>query len=477
MIELYDDQREIVDAVRARMQSYKAVLLQSPTGSGKTAMAVNMIAGARAKGRKIVFTVPRRDLMEQTSETFERMGLAHSFVAHGKGFNASAGLYIGMVDTMSRRIARLPNADLVIVDETHFGEGALGAIIERYRKTGAWVLGLSATPWKLSGKGLGCWYDSMVEGKPIRWLMDNGRLSDYRYYAGRTKPDLTRLKVTAGDYAKGELASFMEAQGAIIGDCVSDYKQRCEGNLHVVRCASIKHSQMMAESFRAAGYNFVHVDGETPMDERKKIFRAYAQREILGLTFCDLLNFGFDLSQASGGLDVCIESGSDAKPTKSLAGQMQFWGRMLRAKEKPATIHDHVNNFIEHGYPDDEREWSLEDRPQGKRSGSSGAAMVKQCERCFYCHRPAPQCPQCGNVYEIKSREIDEIDGELREMTKDERELFKRELQKRKKDEVRNAKSLESLIALGHARGYQHPEQWARIQYNLKNGGYRGKSR
>jgi hypothetical protein len=156
---------------------------------------------------------------------------------------------------------------------------------------------------------------------------------------------------------------------------------------------------------------------------------------------------------------------------------MQFWGRLLRTKPSPAIIHDHVNNFIEHGYPDDEREWSLEDRPQGKKSSGDRAAMVKQCEKCFYCHRPAPVCPQCGNVHEIKSREIETMAGEMKEMTRDEREAFRHEIQKRKKEEVRNAKSLESLIALGHSRGYQYPEAWAQKMFSLKNGGYRGKSR
>lgn len=441
-------------------------------------MAVYMIDGARKKGNRILFTVPRRDLMEQTSETFERMGLNHSFVAHKKPYNPVAGLYIGMVDTMARRMDRLPDVNLVIVDETHYGDAALEAVINYYKQRGAWILGLSATPWKLSGKGLGCWYDEMVQGKSPRWLMDNSRLSDYRYFAGKTRPDLSGLKITAGDYAKGELAGYMESQGAIIGDCVSDYKERSIGNLHVVRCASIKHSQMMAASFRDQGMTFVHVDGETPEQERKQIFRAFARREILGLTFCDLLNFGFDLSQASGGMDVCIESGSDAKPTKSLAGQLQFWGRLLRYKPKPAIINDHVNNWLEHGYPDDEREWTLEDKPQGKRS-SSAAGRTKQCERCFYCHRPLPACPNCGNIYEIKSRELENVDGELKEMTREERAELREYLKQKKKEESKqlrreeaSCRTLADLEALGESRGYA--PGWAIIRFNSRGRRYRG---
>lgn len=452
MISLYPDQQEIVDKVRRQMRTSRAVLLQSPTGSGKTAMATHMIQSARNKDKRIIFTVPRKDLLEQTSESFQANGIQHGYIAAGKPYNPYSKVYIGMVDTMARRVGSLPEAELLIVDETHFGAGSLEAVIGAYKSMGAWTLGLSATPWKLSGQGLGCWYDSMVEGKSIDWLIKNKRLSDYRYFYGRTKPDLSSIAVTAGDYAKGQLADFMEHQGVIIGDCVNDYRNRAMGRLHIVRCASIKHSQMTAASFRDAGIPAQHVDGETPMDERKRIFRAFARREIWVLTFCDLLNFGFDLSQASG-MDVCIESCSDLRPTKSLAGQCQFWGRALRYKDYPAIMMDHVNNYMEHGLPCTDREWTLEDRKQNKKS-TERATPTRQCEECFFVHPPAPACPDCGHVYEIKSREIDEVDGELEEANKE----AMRQLAAKDTTEVY---SLSELIAIGKARGYKKPAFWA----------------
>lgn len=452
MIKLFPDQQEIVDKVRKEMTTSKSVLLQSPTGSGKTAMATYMIQSARGKQKRIVFTVPRKDLLEQTSDTFAEHGIEHGYIAAGKPYNPYAKVYLGMVDTMARRVDKLPAADLLIADETHFGAGSLNSVIGAYKNMGAWTLGLSATPWKLSGQGLGCWYDTMVEGKSIDWLIKNKRLSDYRYFYGRTKPDLSQIAVTAGDYAKGQLADFMEHQGVIIGDCVNDYRNRAMGRLHIVRCASIKHSQMTAMSFRDAGIPAVHVDGETPVDERKRIFRAFARREIWVLTFCDLLNFGFDLSQASG-MDVCIESSSDLRPTKSLAGQCQFWGRALRYKDYPAIMMDHVNNHMEHGLPCTDREWSLSDRKQNKKS-TERATPTRQCGECFFVHPPAPVCPECGHVYEIKSREIDEVDGELEEADKD-------ALRMQAKREQGMASSLDELIALAKKRGYKNPAFWA----------------
>lgn len=469
MVSLYEDQIEKVEQVRNAMKRYKRILLQSPTGSGKTRMAVSMLERIVERGNSALFTVPRRDLLSQTSDTFLSDGVSHSYIAAGKEFNPYSKVHIGMVDTMARRVDQLPKKSVVFVDETHFGSTSLDTIINHYKQQGSWIIGLSATPWKLSGEGLGKWYDYMVEGKSIKWLIDNKRLSDYRYFYGKTKPDLSKVGVSAGDYAKGQLADFMEHQGVIIGDCVNDYINRCMGRLHITRCASIKHSEMTAAAYRGAGINAMHVDGNTPDDERKRIFKAFARREILVLTFCDLLTFGFDLSQASG-MDVCIESASDLRPTKSLANIMQYWGRALRYKDYPAIINDHVNNYIDHGLPCSEREWSLERRKQGKKSDGS-SIPTRQCPKCFYVHKPMPVCPSCNHVYEIKSREIDMEDGELVEMDKD-------AIRSHKKDERMKQgmeQTLEGLIELGKRRGYPNPTGWAsrvlagRMMKNARN--------
>lgn len=469
MINLYKDQAEIIHSLRKSMTAFKAILLQSPTGSGKTAMAIWMISEAVKKGKSVGFVVPRRELLKQTSQSFEQYGIHHSFIAAGKPFNPFASAYIGMVDTMARRINDLPKLDIVFIDETHFGQGSLDKVISHYKALGAWVIGLSATPWKASGQGLGCWYDDIVMGKSIRWLIDNERLSDYKFYASKNKPDLSSIKVTGGDYAKGELASYMEEKRVIIGDCVNDYRNRAIGKLHVVRCASIKHSQITAQAFKDNSISAQHVDGTTPDDEMRRIIRAYARREITVLTFCDLLGFGFDLSQASG-MDVCIESGSDLKPSKSLAGQMQFWGRMLRYKPYPAIIIDHASNYEEHGFPCSDRDWTLKDRKQGKRESNDGEHVpVKQCDSCFFVHPPAPKCPECGYEYPIQSRDIEQVDGKLEE-------IDPRAAVIERKKEQGQAQTLGELIALGKRRGYQNPYAWASKVLNARKKAQASKS-
>lgn len=453
MFQLYPDQEEIMGNLRQQMRTCKSVLLQSPTGSGKTAMATDMLVNAAKKGKKTLFSVPRRELMHQTSNTFASNDIRHGFVASGKDYNPFANTYIGMVDTMARRLNKLPDVDLVVFDETHFGADALGKVINHYKKKGKWIIGLSATPWKMNGQGLGIWYDRMVMGKPVRWLMDNGRLSNYRYFYGRPREDFESLRRQTDKV----ITEHMESSSLIIGDCVADYRKRCMGRLHIVRCTSIKHSQTTAQAFRNEGIPAAHVDGNTPDAEKTAIFKAFARREILVLTFADLLNFGFDLSQASG-MDVCIESGSDLKPSKSLAGQMQFWGRMLRKKPDAAIINDHVNNHIEHGLPCSDREWTLDS--QKKRIGEK-VPPTKQCPECWCTHPPAPKCPECGNVYKVKSPEgLKNVDGELLEIDiQAERNKLKK--QPEEAPSLNDEQTLDHLIKYARKIKKKNPTQWA----------------
>jgi DNA repair protein RadD len=452
MITLYPDQEQVIERLRAQMRKSKSILLQMPTGAGKTAVATYMLASAKNKQSRTIFTVPRRSLAKQTSQSFDDNGITHGMIAAGFPFNPYASTYIGMVDTMARRMDKLPDdVRLMIVDESHFGQNNLDQIIRHYKNKGAWVIGLSASPWKLSGKGLGCWYDSLVQGQSVRWLIDNGRLSEYKLFAPDS-PDLSAIKVTAGDYAKGELADYMEADKVLVGNAVNHYREHAFGRLNIAYCTSIRHSQIVAQSFNNAGIPAAHIDGETPDHEQARIIRAFARREILVLCNCELLTFGFDLSMSSG-MDVTIEAMSDLRPTKSLALQLQKWGRVLRRKDYPALIFDHANNWREHGLPCMEREWSLADRKQAKKGGDKAPA-TKQCDNCFHIHSPAPSCPECGHVYEVRSREVEEVDGTLKEI---DRSVYSKPF----KQAVSELTTLDELIAYGQYRQMRYPAKWA----------------
>ena len=259
------------------------------------------------------------------------------------------------------------------------------------------------------------WYSHMEEGPTVRELIDMGELSEYRLFAPDT-PDMTGIRTVAGDYAKGQLADKMESDRLLIGNSVKHYKQHADGLLNVVFCASVKHAEIVAQSFRDNGVPAAAISGKMDDAERSRIIKAFARRDLKVLTSCQLLTFGFDLSSAAG-MDVTVECISDLSPTQSMALQMQKYGRALRKKDFSAIILDHAGNSERHGLPDSVREWSLDDREKRGGGSSEKTEPTRQCDQCFFVARPSPVCPNCGYVFPIQSRVIEEVDGELHEIT------------------------------------------------------------
>lgn len=415
MIQLREYQQDMVNRIRNGMRRHKWQLLQFPTGAGKTFTAGHMINAARQKGNTCYFVVPRRELLRQTAESYDSVGIPFGYIAAGYRPSPFAKVQLCTVGTLARRLDNAPKPNLVFIDETHHGSGQLGDIISWAKSKGAWGIGLSATPHRTDGTGLGMWYSHMEEGPTVRELIDMGELSDYRMFAPDT-PDMTGIRTVAGDYAKGQLADKMESDRLLIGNSVKHYRQHADGLLNVVFCASVKHAEIVAQSFNDNGVPAASISGKMDDAERSRVIKAFARRELKVLTSCQLLTFGFDLSSAAG-MDVTVECISDLSPTQSMAMQLQKYGRALRKKNFPAIILDHAGNSERHGLPDSVREWSLADRE--KRAGHDGEKTepTRQCSDCFFVHRPSPSCPACGFVYPIMSREIDEIDGELQEIT------------------------------------------------------------
>lgn len=448
----FPDQIDLINGVRNSMRRNKSVLMQSATGTGKTVMASYMMQQAHAKGSRCIFMVPRRELLRQTAKTMDAYHIPYGCIASGYTDNPFARIRLATSGTLARRLDTVKPPNILFVDETHFGGGEVDRIIKWAKDGGAWVIGLSATPWKLSGKGLGDWYDDMVQGPQISWLIQNRRLSDYRLFAP-SRPDLSGIKTTAGDYNKGQLDDFMTADRVLIGNAVKHYREHAMGRLNVAFGTSIKHAEIIAQSFRDNGIPAAHVSGAMDDDEIASRVRAFARRELLVLANCELLTFGFDLAAAAN-MDVTVEAMSDLRPTKSLALQMQKWGRVLRMKDYPALIFDHAGNSAPdlHGLPDSDREWSLDGRDRKK--GGEKTEPTRQCAECYYVHRPAPCCPNCGFVYPVQARMIDEVEGELQEVSREQERRDARQQQGM-------AKSLDDLIRYGKLKGMKYPEQWA----------------
>lgn len=461
-INLFPDQEATIENIRSAMCRTKNVLLQFPTGGGKSVIASELVGGATKKGKRSWFVAPRRELIRQLSETFTDLEIPHSFIAAGKHYDVMAQNKICSLETLKRRLGKETAPDLAIIDETHYGDAGLDSVMQYLKANGTYILGLSATPWKLSGKGLGCWYDEMVKGPSVKWLIENKRLSEFRAFAPDII-DLSGVGITGGDYNKASLSSRMESDRVLVGNVVDHYKKHASGLRGVTFGVSIAHSQLLAQTYRDSGIPAVHMDGETPEEDRIRYAKAFAKREILQICNAELLTFGYDLASASGDKNATIEVMSDCQPTISIAKQWQKNGRVLRYDIKPHLIFDHANNIMTHGRPDKDMEWSLEDRIKGKKKESKERTVqVTRCDYCFYTAPSFTVCPNCGKERDVSSREIDSVDGELKELTDEEIEFEK----KKSRMEVGKARTLDDLWRIQKERGYK--PGWVFTQAKIK---------
>lgn len=445
MIELRGYQQQLIADIRGRFKGFdRTVLVQLATGGGKTVTSAYMVKTASERGRRCWWIVHRREIILQASRTFWSMEIPHSLVMGGSIGDRDAMVQVGSVQTLARRLGKLPPPDLIIFDECHhMGAAQYQAIYEACPR--AQVVGLTATPWRLDGRGLGKWFDSMVQGPSVADLMESGALCDYRLYAP-SAADVSKVQTQAGDFKRDDLAKIMD-KPAIVGDAVQHYRKLADGKRAIVFAVSVEHSQHVAEQFRAAGIAAAHVDGSMDTGARDAIVDDFSAGRVQVLSNADLFGEGFDVP--------AVEAVILLRPTQSLSLHLQQIGRALRpADGKPhAIILDHAGNAMRHGLPDDDREWSLEDRPKKKR-GEKSEVPVRQCPKCFLVHTPAPSCPVCLFAYPTNSREVEQVEGDLEVVDLD-------AIRARKRQELKSARTLEQLIALGKQRQYKFPAQWA----------------
>ena len=459
MIILRPYQEKLISDVRLELQrGNRGVLMQSATGSGKTATTAYMISEAFKRGKSVWFIVHREELIKQSSLAFEKINLSHGIVAAGWPTNYKSKIQICSIMTLKNRLHMLSRPDMIVYDECQY----MGADTWDYifgENPNAYHIGLSATPWRLDGKGFRKYFQSMVKGPSVKWLIDNKYLSDYTIFAP-TNFDASQFSISKGDYDSKEVSEFME-KPTIVGDCYEKWAKYAYGKKTIAFAPSVQFSKNLVESFQSRGISARHLDGNTDSYERDKAIREYASGDVMLLSNCNLFVEGFDVPS--------VEAMLNCKPTKSLARYLQAIGRVLRPSEgkEKAIIIDQVNACMEHGFPRDEIEWSLDEREKKRaKKGDKPESPTKVCGTCLCANHAAHRfCDNCGAAFEIKERSgPDQIDGDLEEVNE-------AEFKKRRKLEEKNVKSLEEAIQLGVQRGYKNPRWWAENKYRYKKWG------
>jgi superfamily II DNA or RNA helicase len=453
MVELRQYQDELVDKVRAAMRTHRRVMVQSPTGSGKTVMFSHVAELVWSNHKRVYAIAHRIEIVNQISRAFEANGVRHGVIAPSR-YETQWPVQVGMVQTVANRLDRLPRPDLLIVDEAHHAvAGNYQKIMEHWK--GVHVLMVTATPQRLDGRGLAEVADVLILGPSVRWLIENKFLAPYRYIAPPIVADLSSLKIKMGDYIPGQVAQAVD-QRNVVGDMEAHYKKFFDGAPAVMFCPDVASARHMAEHFRGKGWNAASVDGATDPDERRRMIEAIGNGGLNLLMSCSIIDEGTDIPNVAG-----IINGS---PTQSLVRYLQRVGRSLRPKPggEAAIILDHVGDVARHGMPDFKHRWTLE----GRKKNSPRAPAIRQCPHCFLAFAPAPKCPACGFEFSaienvgIAPRKV--LEGELTELGED--WIKNAPLQ----EVLRSATTMEQLLKIQRARGYGNG--WAHVQLSLKYG-------
>jgi superfamily II DNA or RNA helicase len=404
--------REIERAIAAG--DYR-LMLQAPTGFGKTVTLAYTIRDALNNGQRVNWVTPRISLVGQTMEMLgstlrlpdERVGVVQA--SHPQ--NKDAHLQLISTATLVRR-REVPRCDLMIIDEAHIWYHAFEQIFGQRRWRRVPIIGLSATPWT---RGLGCYYNRLITTATTHELIAEGLLSPIQHWAP-SRPDLsdvTIVRTFAGadglrehDFHSPQLGAVM-SQGTIMAEVVDTWLRRGRGRKTICFAVNRAHARLLRDQFTQAGIRTGYVDYLSTVDERQAIKQQFFAGEIELVVNVALMTIGIDWP----GIECIIL----ATATTSEMRYVQMVGRGLRVAEGKSDLLllDHGDNYERMGFAQDihyERLDMGETPPQQPTRPNE----THRCENCHFVYRrpyKLDPCPQCGFI--IAQSEVVTVPGEL----------------------------------------------------------------
>jgi len=435
-----------VGKIRDAFTRSRRVLYVLPCAGGKTQIFSYIARGVAAKQKRVLAMTHRDFLHNQVCKTLTDWEVPHGKLKGGSKFTTRAPVTVASVFTLVNRLSRFQAPDLIIGDEAHhFATGnSWGKVVDAFPN--ARILGVSASPVRLDGRGLGDIFDEMVIGPQVIDLLLQGYLCPIEVYGTKNGPALHGVKVRGGDYVAAELTEEMD-KPTITGDAISHYQRITPGTQAIAFCCSIAHAEDVCAAFVAAGVHALAVHGKMDQFDIDQAFLQFAQRKTQVICVVDLVSEGFDVP----GVETIIA----LRPTKSLALFIQMLGRAGRIApgKIKATLLDHAGLTLQHGFYDEIRDWKLTKSTE-KQSRAESAPAVRTCPFCFACFRPAPVCPVCGAAQPVQSRQVQHVDGELERVTAADEIFAAAETENRDRQ-------FEILTRIAKDRGMRAPEQWA----------------
>ena len=324
---LWPDQELDLNRVRASMREHRAVVLVRPCGSGKGTIASYVVHSAESRGKRVIFAVDRRVLVHDMSMRLDRLGIDHGVImGDDKRRKPWLGTHVASIDTLTRRDV-LPVADLIIIDETHKAVAPKWKkVLDRYPQ--AKILGLTATPIRLDGRGLEEIYDDMVVGPSVEDLLKLKLIVPSVVFAPPRQINTSKVKKTGGDYNSAALAHVCD-NAKLVGDIVAHWQRHASDRKTAFFGVDCKHARNTAEQFRCAGVETAYVDADTPDDERQRIWDDFDRGTCRIICSVGVIGIGWDHSVCSCIIDGC--------PTLSIERFLQRIGRGSRTHPIPIT--------------------------------------------------------------------------------------------------------------------------------------------
>jgi superfamily II DNA or RNA helicase len=415
-MELRPYQSDAIEECRqAIARGKKCPLLVAPTGAGKTVIFADIIKRAVANGHRVIVLAHRREIITQTALKLSACGIEYGIIRAGLVMELEHQVQVCSVQTLWARAMRtnkipLPPADLLIVDEAHHVPArTYREIIEAYPN--AILLGATATPCRADGRGLGNFFDCVIETPQVAELIGQKHLVKTLTYAPGDF-DLKGVEVRTGDYVESQLADRMDRPD-LVGDIIGHWHKYGGRRKTVCFAVNVAHSVHIRDEFIKSGVKAEHIDGTTPKPERDAVLARLASGETDILTNCMVLTEGWDLPQVA----CCIL----ARPTKQIGLYRQMVGRVLRPApgKVNAIVLDHSGAVFRHGFVEDRVEWTLETDKRAyspahaTRLRSGYSSRLVTCSQCRAIRTAGEPCGHCGFFPQRRPDAVIFRDGDL----------------------------------------------------------------
>lgn len=347
-------------------EGYKNVMYQLPTGGGKTVLFVDIIKKFLLKNKRVVLLAHREELISQAWNTLYKNEIYSGIIKADVKPQFALPCQVASIQTVIRR-SKLPPADLVIIDEAHHSQedNSYGKVLDDLYPR-AYVLGVTATPYRLGGKGFTNIFEKIILGPKISDLIAWGYLTPLRYFVAGI-PDLSKVKIQGGDYNAEQAEVAMQ-----FVPLVESYREHCDGMSGVVFAINVHHSQQIVSQYNQAGIRAAHIDANTPSVERVNILKLFREKRITIISNVGIITEGFDFPD--------MQFVQLARPTLSLSLFLQMIGRVTRTdyeaiknatddderarlvslSKKPfGYVLDNAGLYRTHGLPDRPINWEM----------------------------------------------------------------------------------------------------------------------